>query len=54
MDDHYVGTEDMRRLAAGRAQARMATLYGLGHWWMVQDPIRAAAALAHFWSSVPA
>jgi hypothetical protein len=27
-------------------------LEGLGHWWMVQDPARGAAALTHFWDSL--
>jgi hypothetical protein len=41
----------MRRRAAARAGARVAVLGGLGHWWMVQDPKRAARALEDFWSS---
>jgi hypothetical protein len=28
-------------------------LEGLGHWWMVQDPRRAADVLEEFWSSLP-
>jgi len=32
---------------------RMAeVLDGLGHWWMVQDPARGAAALTRFWESL--
>ena len=45
IDDHFVGTEAMRRRAAARAGARVAVLDGLGHWWMVQDPARGAAVL---------
>lgn len=51
-EDGYVGTEAMRRRAAARAGARVAVLGGLGHWWMVQDPRRAAATLIDFWAGV--
>jgi pimeloyl-ACP methyl ester carboxylesterase len=51
-DDHYVGTIDMQRRAAERAGARIEVLDGLGHWWMVQDPARGAAALERFWTSL--
>jgi pimeloyl-ACP methyl ester carboxylesterase len=51
-DDHYVGSDKIRRRAADRAGARTEVLDGLGHWWMVQDPARGAAALARFWASV--
>ena len=50
-EDRNVGTDEMRRRAAARAGARVVVLDGLGHWWMVQDPKRAAAVLAGFWSS---
>jgi pimeloyl-ACP methyl ester carboxylesterase len=49
--DRNVGTDEMRRRAAARARAQVAVLEGLGHWWMVQDPKRAAAVLQDFWSS---
>ena len=48
-EDRNVGTEEMRRRAAARAGARVVVLEGLGHWWMVQDPKRAAAVLEDFW-----
>jgi pimeloyl-ACP methyl ester carboxylesterase len=51
-DDHYVGSEEIRRRAADRAGARTEVLDGLGHWWMVQDPARGAAALTRFWKSL--
>ncbi len=47
-----MGSEPMRRRAALRAGARVVVLDGLGHWWMVQDPRRAAAMLTDFWSTV--
>jgi pimeloyl-ACP methyl ester carboxylesterase len=51
-EDHYVGTAEMRRRAAGRAGAETVVLDGLGHWWMLQDPASAATALARFWESL--
>ncbi len=50
--DTYVGSEEIRRRAAARAGARTVVLEGLGHWWMVQDPVRGAAALTGFWDSL--
>jgi len=47
-EDGYVGTEDMRARAGERAGARTVRLEGLGHWWMLQDPARGAAALEEF------
>ena len=32
--------------------ARAETLDGLGHWWMLEDPTRAASHLESFWSSL--
>lgn len=51
-EDHAVGTVEQRRRAARRAGAEVATLDGLGHWWMTQDPARGAHALARFWASL--
>jgi pimeloyl-ACP methyl ester carboxylesterase len=51
-EDHYVGSDEIRRRAAERAGAHTEVLEGLGHWWMVQDPARGAAALTHFWDSL--
>ncbi len=51
-EDHYGGSEEIRRRAAERAGARTEVLEGLGHWWMVQDPARGAAALTRFWDSL--
>lgn len=51
-EDTYVGSEAMRRRAAQRAGAQTEVLDGLGHWWMVQDPARGAAALARFWGTL--
>lgn len=50
-EDPYVGSDDMRRRAAQRAGARTEVLQGLGHWWMVQDPARAAQVLTRFWEN---
>lgn len=51
-EDPFVGTDEMRRRAAGRAGARTEVLHGLGHWWMVEDPTVGAAALNRFWASL--
>jgi pimeloyl-ACP methyl ester carboxylesterase len=51
-EDTYVGSDEIRRRAADRAGARTEVLDGLGHWWMVQDPARGAAALTRFWETL--
>jgi pimeloyl-ACP methyl ester carboxylesterase len=51
-DDTHVGSEDAHRRAARRAGAKTHVLDGVGHWWMVQDPARGAAALSEFWRSL--
>jgi pimeloyl-ACP methyl ester carboxylesterase len=50
-EDHLVGTAARRREAAATAGARVEVLDGLGHWWMAQDPARAARVLTGFWAS---
>jgi len=52
-EDTYVGTDEMRRRTAARAGARVEVLEGLGHWWMLEDPARGAAALTRFWGALP-
>ncbi|MGV9799680.1 alpha/beta fold hydrolase [Mycobacterium sp. NPDC003449] len=51
-DDPFIGTNDTRRRAAERAGARTEVLDGLGHWWMLQDPVRGARALTDFWATL--
>ncbi len=51
-EDTYVGTEAMARWTAEQAGAAVTVLGGVGHWWMVQDPARGAAALEAFWSDL--
>jgi pimeloyl-ACP methyl ester carboxylesterase len=51
-EDPYVGSDELRRRAAERAGAHTEVLSGLGHWWMVQDPARGAAALRRFWETL--
>ncbi len=51
-EDPYVGCDEIRRRAADRAGARTEVLQGLGHWWMLQDPARGAAALTGFWDTL--
>jgi len=50
-EDEYMGSPALRRRAAGRAGARTEELEGLGHWWMTEDPERAADVLSRFWVS---
>lgn len=47
-DDHYTGGSDRARRMAQQWGASVAELDGLGHWWMMQDPARAAAMLSEF------
>ncbi|PND58425.1 alpha/beta hydrolase [Mycobacterium sp. ENV421] len=51
-EDHFVGSEEQRRAAAEQAGARTEVLDGLGHWWMLQDPVRGATVLTEFWDSL--
>jgi len=51
-EDPYIGSDALRRRAADRSGARTEVLDGLGHWWMVQDPARGAAALTRFWETL--
>jgi pimeloyl-ACP methyl ester carboxylesterase len=51
-EDHYVGSDELRRRAANRAGAQTAVLDGLGHWWMVEEPDRGAEALNRFWEGL--
>ena len=51
-EDGYTGGEDRARWSAERAGATTAVLDGLGHWWMLEDPVAGAAALREFWDSL--
>jgi pimeloyl-ACP methyl ester carboxylesterase len=51
-EDPYVGSDAIRHRAAERAGAHTEVLDGLGHWWMVQNPARGAAALTRFWETL--
>ena len=50
--DPYTGGEALARRTAERANARVALLTGLGHWWVCEDPQRGAAAYTSFIASV--
>lgn len=50
--DHYVGTPAMAAEVAANAGAGVATLSGVGHWWMLQDPTAGADALRSFWNGL--
>ena len=49
---YFVGAAIANVLAAQGAGARTEVLDGLGHWWMMQDPARGAAALTRFWETL--
>ena len=51
-EDTHVGSDAIRRRAAERAGARTEVLDGFGHWWMMEDPARGAAALTRFWETL--
>jgi pimeloyl-ACP methyl ester carboxylesterase len=53
-DDGHTGGEPGHRWLAERAGAEVAVLPDLGHWWMLQDPGRAAEALRGFWNEIEA
>ena len=50
-EDPFLSAASATR-AAARADARTAALDGLGHWWMLQDPARAATVLREFWATL--
>ena len=51
-EDGYTGGETLARRSAERAGAEIAVLQGLGHWWMCEDPARAAEPLNRFWAGL--
>jgi pimeloyl-ACP methyl ester carboxylesterase len=51
-DDRATGTESTRRRAARVANASVHVLPDVGHWWMLEDPDRAATALKSFWEGL--
>jgi len=50
-EDPFLSAEGSRR-AAARAGVEVVELAGLGHWWMLQDPGRAATVLSDFWDTL--
>ena len=50
-DDAFLD-ESSARAAAQNAGAGVIELEGLGHWWMLQDPVAGAAALERFWATL--
>ena len=51
-EDLYTGGEGLARRSALRAEAKVAVLQGLGHWWMCEDPKRGAEVLGDFLGSL--
>jgi pimeloyl-ACP methyl ester carboxylesterase len=50
--DDAFGSPDWGRNAGAKTGARVAELVNVGHWWMLQDPAAAAAAITEFWASL--
>ena len=48
--DHYAGTVSMMEEMATSLQADVVRMPGCGHWWMIEQPERAAEALIAHWS----
>jgi pimeloyl-ACP methyl ester carboxylesterase len=48
-DDPYVGARFAERLAS-RVRGQLVFLEGCGHWWPLERPAEAAAALERFWA----
>jgi pimeloyl-ACP methyl ester carboxylesterase len=48
--DPFANQPALRR-TVNRTRASVATLDGVGHWWLLQDPARAAAVLEGYWAS---
>jgi pimeloyl-ACP methyl ester carboxylesterase len=51
-DDIYSGGEARHRWVADRTGAQVVVLQGLGHWWLLQDPVAGATALRRFWDAL--
>lgn len=49
VDDPYPGTPEMAEEVARSAGATSVRLHGVGHWWMIQNPVGAADALLAHW-----
>lgn len=48
-NDHYAGTTSMHEEVASWAGAQVRHLSGVGHWWMIENPPRAADMLVAHW-----
>jgi pimeloyl-ACP methyl ester carboxylesterase len=51
-EDIWSGGEARHRRVAEQSGAQTAILEGLGHWWMLEDPVAGARELHRFWRSV--
>ncbi len=51
LEDAFLNADGARR-SAEKSGARVTELSGLGHWWMLQDPLRGAQVLEGFWGSI--
>jgi pimeloyl-ACP methyl ester carboxylesterase len=51
-EDPFVGGSGSVQRMAEQLGARFEELAGLGHWWMLEDPVRGARLLEEFWATV--
>lgn len=49
-NDHYAGPHSMHEETAAAVGARVARLGGVGHWWMIENPVAAAEMLTAHWA----
>ena len=50
-NDHYAGPHSMHEEMARAVGARTARLSGVGHWWMVENPVAGADMLTAHWAA---
>lgn len=48
--DHFAGTAEMHEEVARSVGAQVRHMPGVGHWWMIEDPVRAADILTAHWA----
>lgn len=49
-NDHYAGPHTMHEEMASAVGAEVAHLHGVGHWWMIEDPVAGADMLTAHWA----
>ena len=49
-NDHFAGTQQMHEDVARSVGANVCHMAGVGHWWMIEDPVGAADILTAHWA----